>query len=145
VPHGVVIIDLESGQGFPQCTWPRSYSSGPMIVPFDEKPVERSPLPESRLEGVNRRNMKIRNFEHALHPRLGLEINNLEFEVRRIVPLSMSCSINADNFWEQTQNNMSKGTLERGEGRNKSSDEDLTQMNTVICFPRFSFKEPTPR
>ena len=52
---------------------------------------------ESRLEGVNRRNLKIINFEHALHPGLGLEINNSEFEVRKIV-LAMSCLSNADNF-----------------------------------------------
>jgi hypothetical protein len=44
--------------------------------------------------------------------------------VRKIVSLAMSCSINADNFWEQTQNNTSKGTLERGDGRNKSRDGD---------------------
>jgi hypothetical protein len=43
---------------------------------------------------VNRQNLKIINFEHALHPRLGLEINNSEFRVRKIVPLAMSCSIN---------------------------------------------------
>jgi hypothetical protein len=48
--------------------------------------------------GVNRRNLKIMNFEHALHPGLGLEINNCEFGVRKIVPIAMSCSINADNF-----------------------------------------------
>ena len=28
--------------------------------------------------GVNRRNLKIINFEHTLHLRLGLEINNIE-------------------------------------------------------------------
>jgi hypothetical protein len=28
---------------------------------------------ESRLEGVNRRNLKIINFEHELHPGLALE------------------------------------------------------------------------
>jgi hypothetical protein len=33
---------------------------------------------ECRLEGVTRRNLKIINFEHALHPGLGLEINNNE-------------------------------------------------------------------
>jgi hypothetical protein len=61
--------------------------------------------------------------------------------VRKIVSLAMSCSINADNFWEQTQNDVSKRTLEReergetsrmvkmntsghGEGRNKSNGED---------------------
>jgi hypothetical protein len=53
---------------------------------------------ESRLEGVNRRNLKIINFEHALHPGLGLEINNSGFEVRKIFLLAMSCSINVDNF-----------------------------------------------
>jgi hypothetical protein len=47
---------------------------------------------------MNRRNLKIINFEHTLHPRLGLEINKCEFGVRKIVPLAMSCSINADNF-----------------------------------------------
>jgi hypothetical protein len=76
---------------------------------------------------VNRRNLKIINFEHTLHPRLGLEINNSEFGVWKIVLLAMSCSINADNLiWEQTQNDMSKITLERerGEGRNKSSGEE---------------------
>jgi hypothetical protein len=31
---------------------------------------------ESRLEGVNRQNLKIINFEHALHLGLGLEINS---------------------------------------------------------------------
>jgi hypothetical protein len=38
------------------------------------------------------------NFEHALHPGLGLEINNREFRVGKIVSLAMSCLINADNF-----------------------------------------------
>jgi hypothetical protein len=55
-------------------------------------------LIKSRLEGVNRRNLKIINFEHTLHQGLGLEINNSEFEVRKIVLLAMSCSINADNL-----------------------------------------------
>jgi hypothetical protein len=53
---------------------------------------------ESRLERVNRRNLKIINFEHALHTGLGLEINNIKFEEREIVLLALSCSINADNF-----------------------------------------------
>jgi hypothetical protein len=53
---------------------------------------------ESHLEGVNRRNLKIINFEHALCPGIQLDINNIEFEVRKIVLLAMSCSINADNF-----------------------------------------------
>jgi hypothetical protein len=53
---------------------------------------------ESRLEGGDRRNLKFTNFEHTLHTGLGLEINSHEFGVRKIVPLAMSCSINADNF-----------------------------------------------
>jgi hypothetical protein len=54
---------------------------------------------ESRLEGeVNRRNLEIINFEHELHPRLGLEMSNNEIEVRKEVILAMSFSINADNF-----------------------------------------------
>jgi hypothetical protein len=53
---------------------------------------------ESHLEGVNRRNLKIINFEHALHSGLGLEMNTSEFGVRKIVLLAMSCSIKADNF-----------------------------------------------
>jgi hypothetical protein len=53
---------------------------------------------ESRLEGVNRRNLKIINFQHALYPRLGLETNDNEYGVWKIVLLAMSCSINVDNF-----------------------------------------------
>jgi hypothetical protein len=57
---------------------------------------------ESRLKGVvNRQNLKIINFEHALHPGLGLEINYSEFGVRKIVLLVMSCSINVDYFGSQ--------------------------------------------
>jgi hypothetical protein len=56
---------------------------------------------ESRLLGVNRHNLNIINFEHALHPGLGLEINNSQFGVHKIVPLAMSCSINTDNFWSK--------------------------------------------
>jgi hypothetical protein len=48
--------------------------------------------------GMNRRNLKFMNFEHALHPGLGLEINNHEFVVRKVVSLTISFSINADNF-----------------------------------------------
>jgi hypothetical protein len=51
---------------------------------------------ESRLEGVNRRNLKIINFEHTLYPGLELETNNNEYGVWKRV-LAMSCSINANN------------------------------------------------
>jgi hypothetical protein len=52
---------------------------------------------ESYLERVNRRNLKIINFEHDLHPGLGLELSNSEIEVRKRV-LAMGCSNNADDF-----------------------------------------------
>jgi uncharacterized Fe-S cluster-containing MiaB family protein len=55
-------------------------------------------LLESHLEGVNRRDLKVINFEHELHPGLGLEISNNKIRVRKRVLLAMSCSINADNF-----------------------------------------------
>jgi hypothetical protein len=53
---------------------------------------------ESHLEGMNKRKLKIINFEHALYLGLRLEINKREFGVRKIVLLAMSWSINADNF-----------------------------------------------
>jgi hypothetical protein len=56
---------------------------------------------ESYLERVNRQNLEIINFEHTLHPGIGLEINNSEFGVQNIVLLAMSCSINVDNFRSQ--------------------------------------------
>jgi hypothetical protein len=56
-------------------------------------------LPESRLEGgVNRRNLKIINFEHKLYSGLGLEISNSDIRVQKRVLLAMSCSINADDI-----------------------------------------------
>jgi hypothetical protein len=80
---------------------------------------------ESRLKGMNRQNLKIINFDHTLHPGLGLEIKNSEFGVWKIVLLVMICSINADNFGSQLKNNVSKRIFsERGEGRNKSNGED---------------------
>jgi hypothetical protein len=54
-----------------------------------------------------------------------LEINNNEFGVRKIVLLDVICSMNADSFWEQTQNNVSKTTFrEREERENKLNGDD---------------------
>jgi hypothetical protein len=44
----------------------------------------------SHLEGVNRQNLNIISFEHTLYLGLGLEENNCEFGVRKIVLLAMS-------------------------------------------------------
>jgi hypothetical protein len=58
-----------------------------------------APIPiESRLKGVNRRNLQIINFEHELHSMLELETNNNEYGVWKRVLLAMSCSINIDNI-----------------------------------------------
>ena len=51
---------------------------------------------ESRLEGGEQ--AKPINFEYNIHPGSGLEINNNEYGVRKIVLLAMSFSINADDF-----------------------------------------------
>jgi hypothetical protein len=47
---------------------------------------------------VNRRNQKIINFEHELHPGFVLEISSDEFRVWKRVFLAMSCSIDVDDF-----------------------------------------------
>jgi hypothetical protein len=78
---------------------------------------------------------EIYKLKHTLRPRLALELNSSA----NIVSLAMSCSINADDVWEQTQINISKETLERGKRANKSS-EDQMQVNTVICFTEVRFQ-----
>jgi hypothetical protein len=72
---------------------------------------------------VNKQNLKIINFEHAVHLGLGLEINKREFGVWKIV-LAMSCSINVDNFRSQLKQYEQENFRERGEGRNKSNGVD---------------------
>jgi hypothetical protein len=60
--------------------------------------------------------------------------------VRKIVSLAMSCSIDTDNFWEQTQNDVSKRTLER-EGRGETNR--MVKMNTSghgDLFPEVRFQ-----
>jgi hypothetical protein len=53
---------------------------------------------ESCLEGVNRQNLKIINFEHELHTGLGLEMSYNKIGVWKRVLFAMSCSINANDF-----------------------------------------------
>ena len=47
---------------------------------------------------MSRRNLKIIDFEHELHPGLGLEMSNNEIGVLKSDFLAISCSINADKF-----------------------------------------------
>jgi hypothetical protein len=48
---------------------------------------------ESRLEGVNRRNLKFINFKYTIRPGLALELNSSQ----KNVSLAKSCSKNADD------------------------------------------------
>jgi hypothetical protein len=48
---------------------------------------------ESRLERVNRRNLKFINFKHTIRPGLVLELNSSQ----KNVSLAKSCSKNADD------------------------------------------------
>ena len=57
--------------------------------------------------------------------------------MRKIVSLAMSCSINVDDVWEQTQINFSKETLKRGNREtnkmeiNKIGHNDLFYRGSV--------------
>jgi hypothetical protein len=70
------------------------------------------------------RNLKIINFEHTLHQGLGLEINNSEFGVRKIVPLAMVAQSIRITLGANSKQGEQENFRERREGRNKSSDED---------------------
>jgi hypothetical protein len=78
------------------------------LVPISK--VDRVVGIESRIERVNRRNLKIINFGHELYPGLGLEMSNNEIGVWRRVLLAISCSINADNFGNKLKKIISKRT-----------------------------------
>jgi hypothetical protein len=92
---------------------------------------------ESRLEGVNRRNLKFINFKHTLRSGLALELNSSQ----KNVSLAKSFSKNVDDIWEPTQINTSKQTLER---ENKSN-ENHSEWTRWFVLPRFGSKEPSPR
>jgi hypothetical protein len=53
---------------------------------------------------------KIYKFNHTLRSGLALELNPRQ----KIVSLATSCSNDVDNVWEQTQIDIGKETLERG-------------------------------
>jgi hypothetical protein len=56
-----------------------------------------------------------------------------------MVSLATSCSNDADDVWEQTQINIGKETLVRG-NREKQIKWKSTQVNTVICFTEVRFQ-----
>jgi hypothetical protein len=91
---------------------------------------------ESRLEGVNRRNLKIINFEHALCPSLVLEINRSVEDISPCQELLNQCG----SPWEQTQINMSKGTFrERKEGNTNQMETNTNEHDdlfTEVWFQR---------
>jgi hypothetical protein len=55
---------------------------------------------------------EIYKLNHTLRPGLALELNSRQ----KIVSLAMSCTNDADDVWEQTQIDIGKETLERGNG-----------------------------
>jgi hypothetical protein len=75
---------------------------------------------------VNRRELKIINFEHELHSGLELEISNNEIGVRKRVLLAMSCSINVDDFGS-CWNSLTRGQLSSNRGR---MGNNLMPINT---------------
>jgi hypothetical protein len=88
---------------------------------------------------VNRRNLKIINFKHALHPGLGLEINNSEFGVRKIVLIAMSSLINADNFGSKLKPIRARELLVRGK---RGETKRIVKINTNghdDLFPEVQF------
>jgi hypothetical protein len=78
------------------------------------------------------------NFQHAIHPGLGLEIINHEFRVQKIVPFAMSCLMNVDNFGSKLKTILARELLERERRGEKQIEWRSTQMNTAICLLRFS-------
>jgi hypothetical protein len=56
----------------------------------------------------------------------------------------MSCSNGCVWLWEQTQNNISNETLERGKRENKSNGNQH-KWTWWFVLPRFGSKEPSPR
>jgi hypothetical protein len=46
---------------------------------------------EIHIEGVNRRNLKDKNFEHKLHPDVSVRTSNNEIRFWKIVLLATSC------------------------------------------------------
>jgi hypothetical protein len=52
--------------------------------------------------------------------------------VRKIVSLAKSCSIDANDVWEQTQINISKETLEREKRAYKSSEDQCKEHGDLF-------------
>jgi hypothetical protein len=70
---------------------------------------------ESRLEGMNRRNLKITNFEYKLFPRLGLEWILMKSECRKKSFLQWVAQSMLITLWANSKMIASKRTRERGE------------------------------
>jgi hypothetical protein len=90
--------------------------------------------------GVNRRHLKIINFEHTLHLGLGLEIN-------------LECGRSFHLLWVAQSMRITLGAnsnqYEQGNFRERREEKQIewrsTRVNTMICFLMFGSKEPSPR
>ena len=90
--------------------------------------------------GMNRPNLKFINFEHTLHSRLGLEINNIEFEEWEIVLLALSCSINADNFGIKLKSMWARELLGREEREETNRVIKINTSEHGDLFPEVRFQ-----
>jgi hypothetical protein len=87
---------------------------------------------------VNSRNLKIINFEYAPHLGLGLEISSKCGRLFLLLWVAQAMQITLGaNSKQYEQRNFKEM---RGE---KQIEWRSTQVNTVICFPRFGSKEPS--
>jgi hypothetical protein len=83
---------------------------------------------------VNRRNLKIINFEDALCPGLALEINQSAKDISPCQELLNQCG----SPWEQTQINMSKGTFrKRKEGETNQMEINTNERGDLFTEVRF--------
>ena len=53
--------------------------------------------------------------------------------MQKIVPLAMSCTINAGDVWKQTQINVSKETLERGKRETNQMEINTNGHDDLFC------------
>jgi hypothetical protein len=84
---------------------------------------------------VNRRNLKIINFEHALYLGLVLEIIRSAEDSFSCYELLNQCGL----LWEQAQNDVSKRTLEREE-RGETNRVKINTSEHGDLFPEVRFQ-----
>jgi hypothetical protein len=82
--------------------------------------------------GMNRRNLKIINLEHELHPEVNVKTSDSEIGVQKDVLLATSFLIISDNFWVLTQNDMQENLEREGRRRIKSQSKINTKTHAIF-------------